>query len=68
MVTTIAADEPHTISVLVGHHAVAINLLLVHPAGAVEWGGDFGGVHQAESDALGERGRGHTTKLTRAAG
>src|SRR5438309_98246 len=25
MVTTIAADEPHTISVLVGHPAVAIN-------------------------------------------
>jgi hypothetical protein len=37
MVAAIAADEAHTILFLVDHHAVAVYLLLVHPAVVVEW-------------------------------
>ncbi len=46
MVAASAADESYTLIVLVGHHAVAIDFLLVHPAVMMEVAREQRRVHQ----------------------
>ena len=66
VVDAVTANQVERFTRLERCHAVAVYFFFLDPAGPVEWGGNLGRVHQVESDALGERRRGHSIKLTRA--
>jgi hypothetical protein len=66
VVDAVTADQIDRFACLERRDAVAVHLLFVDPAGTMEGGGHLGRVHQAKSDALGERGRGHSFESTAA--
>jgi len=60
----ISTDQIDPFACLERRYTVAIDFLFVDPAGPVEGRGDLGSVHQAESNALSERRRGHYFEST----